>query len=257
MELTTEIVALLFIAAFIAGWVDTVAGGGGLVTIPAMLLAGMPPTVALATNKLQGSSGVLLATIYFIKRGAININEHKFMLVTTFLGAVLGGWLLLRVDTKALGTILPVLLIAMGLYFLLSKKVSDSDRKKKISIGLFSVLIAPTLGFYDGFFGPGTGTLMTLGFVVLCGYGISRATANAKILNFTSSMSALIYFMCFGEIYWTIGFLMMIGQVIGAYIGARMVLEKGAALIRPVVVTVCFLTSAKLLFDQFSSMQAV
>ncbi len=252
MEFSIEVLSFLIFAAFVAGWVDVVAGGGGLITIPAMLLVGMPPTVALATNKLQGSSGVLVATIYFIRKGAINLKENKVMLLTTFAGSVFGGWLLLRSDTKVLGAVLPILLISMGLYFLLSKKVGDVDRKGKISIGLFAVSVAPFLGFYDGFFGPGTGTFMTLGFVALCGYNIARATANAKILNLTSSMSALIYFTVFGEIYWEAGFLMMGGQILGAYIGAKMVLEKGATLIRPVVSAVCFLTSAKLLYNQFN-----
>lgn len=252
MEFSVEIVLCLILASFVAGWVDTVAGGGGLITIPAMLLAGMPPTVALATNKLQGSSGVLVATVYFIRKGAIDIKEHKFMLLTTFLGSVFGGWLLLQSDTRILKAILPILLISMGLYFVFSKKVGDIDKQRKIGIGLFTVSVAPFLGFYDGFFGPGTGTFMTLSFVALCGYNLAKATANAKILNFTSSMSALLYFVFFGEIDWEIGFLMMGGQIFGAYVGARMVLDKGAVLIRPVVAVVCFMTSAKLLYDQYS-----
>lgn len=121
----------LVFAAFLAGWVDTVAGGGGLITIPAMLFAGMPPTVALATNKLQGSSGVLIATIYFTRKGVIDLKEHKLALLTTFIGSVFGGWLLLQIDTRALRVILPIFLMLMGLYFLFSKKVGDTDRERK------------------------------------------------------------------------------------------------------------------------------
>ncbi|QDP41839.1 TSUP family transporter [Radiobacillus deserti] len=240
MEIGIEILLLLFIVAAVAGWVDTIAGGGGLLTIPAMLLAGLPPATALATNKLQGSSGTLVSTLYFLKKGAVNVKAILLAVLMTFIGAVFGGWLLLQINAEYLLLILPFLLISIGLYFLFSPKVDDIDRKAKIKFSVFSLTFAPILGFYDGFFGPGTGSLMAVAFITLCGFGAPKATAHAKVLNFTSNVAALLSFLLFGQIAWVVGLVMMSGQVVGSVIGARMVLAKGASIIKPVVVSVCF-----------------
>ena len=247
MEFSVEIIALLFFVAMVAGWVDVIAGGGGLLTIPALIVAGVPPAAAVATNKLQGSSGTLIASVYFIKKGAIDFAKIKPLIVTTFIGAVAGSWLLLQIDAEALTIFLPVLLILTGLYFLFAPNIDDKDKKAKISLTAFAIIAAPLLGAYDGFFGPGTGSFMALAFVLLCGYSLSRATANAKILNFTSNISSLLYFIFYGDIYWLIGLVMIGGQMVGAVVGAKMVLKKGASIIKPVVIVVCFAMSAHIL----------
>ncbi|WP_026672280.1 TSUP family transporter [Alkalihalobacterium bogoriense] len=251
MEISLEIILFLLIVAVIAGWVDTIAGGGGLLTIPSMLLVGMPPATAIATNKLQGSSGTFVATMYFIKKGAIDRKTITIPVITTFIGAVIGGWLVLQINAEYLVLLLPILLIVIGFYFLLSPKIDNIDRKAKMKLSIFSITIAPLLGFYDGFFGPGTGSLMAVAFIALCGFGAPKATANAKILNFTSNMAALLYFLFYGQIAWLIGIIMMIGQIIGAYIGAKMVLEKGVKLIRPLVITICFVMALQIIWKNF------
>ena len=247
MEISIEIIVLLFFVAAVAGWVDVIAGGGGLLTIPVLIMIGLPPSVAIATNKLQGSVGTLIAAIYFVRKGAVNLLRMKFSICMTFIGSVLGSWLVLQIDAKILLWFLPVLLIATGLYFLFSPTVSDIERKQKIPLLAFAIVIAPLLGFYDGFFGPGTGSFMALAFVLFCGYGLAKATANAKILNFTSNISALGYFILYGDIAWLAGTVMIGGQLFGAVVGAKMVLKKGAALIKPVVVIVCFLMAITIL----------
>ena len=247
MEISIEIIMLLFLVAAVAGWVDVIAGGGGLLTIPLLIMIGLPPAVAIATNKLQGSVGTLIAGIYFVRKGAVNLSRMKFSICMTFVGSVLGSWLVLQIDAKILLWFLPVLLIATGLYFLFSPTISDIQRKQKIPLLVFAIVIAPLLGFYDGFFGPGTGSFMALSFVIFGGYGLSKATANAKILNFTSNVSALGYFILYGDIAWLAGVAMVGGQLFGAVVGAKMVLKKGATLIKPVVVIVCFLMSLNLL----------
>jgi uncharacterized membrane protein YfcA len=252
LEFSAEAALLLFFVAMIAGWVDSIAGGGGLLTVPAMLLVGMPPAMALATNKLQSSAGTLTAAVYFINKGAVNLGPIKWLILATFLGSMFGSWLVLQIDAEVLLAYLPILLILVGLYFLLSPNIGDEERKRKLSLIAFAVVICPLLGFYDGFIGPGTGSFMALSFVLLCGYSLSRATANAKVLNFTSNISALLYFMVFGEVFWLMGLVMIAGQLIGAFFGAKMALEKGSALIRPIVVIVCFVMSANILFKQFA-----
>ena len=251
MEFGFEILTLLFVVAIIAGWVDAIAGGGGLITIPILILAGLSPVSALATNKLQGSIGTLTASLYFIRKKTVNLKKMRLAILATFIGSVFGSWLLLQINTQHLIIMLPILLICMGLYFLFSPNINDEDRQEKIKVVSFALFVTPFLGFYDGFFGPGTGSFMALAFVMLLGYGLPKATANAKILNFVSNISSLSYFVIFGDVNWVAGFIMMFGQFIGAMLGARMILNNGSTLIKPVVVVVCFFMSINLLFKAY------
>ncbi|RVU82830.1 hypothetical protein EOL70_20010 [Leucothrix sargassi] len=252
MEFSLQILALLFFVALVAGWVDAIAGGGGLIAMPALIIAGLSPASALATNKLQGSIGTLTASLYFLRKKVVKLSDMKLAILMTFLGSVLGSWLVLQVDTQYLLMVLPALLITMGLYFLFSPHISDQERKQKLSVIAFALLITPLLGFYDGFFGPGTGSFMALAFVMLLGYGLPKATAHAKILNFVSNISSLGYFLLFGDVNWVAGLVMMCGQFVGATLGAKMIIDKGSKLIKPVVVTVCFLMSAHILFELYN-----
>ena len=247
-----DILAMLFMVAAVAGWVDVIAGGGGLITTPALLLAGVPPAATLATNKLQASAGTLSSSLYFIRQGAVDLHAIRFLILATFVGSMVGTWLVLQLDASQLMAYLPVLLIAIALYFLLSPSIGDVDSTPKLSAMAFALLACPLLGFYDGFFGPGTGSFMMLAFVALAGYRVSKATAHTKILNFTSNISSLLYFICFGDIYWIIGGVMILGQLLGSLIGSRMVLDNGSKLVRPVVVVVCFTMSANLIYKHFA-----
>ncbi|MEM9486681.1 MAG: TSUP family transporter [Cyanobacteria bacterium P01_F01_bin.116] len=251
MHLSVDMVALLFGVAMVAGCVDTIAGGGGLIVLPTMLMVGMPPAAALATNKLQGSGGTLVASVYFLQKRIVRLLDIKLMVLMTLLGAVFGVWLVLQIETTILKAIIPFLLIGMGGYFALSPQLGATDQKHHMDYGPFSLFIAPLLGFYDGFFGPGTGMFMALSLVTLRGHNLTKATAHTKLLNCTSNVSSLLYFLAFGDVYWSVGLVMLAGQVIGSSIGARMVLAKGAVLIRPVVAVVCFLMASKLLLDIF------
>ena len=246
-----ELLMLLFLIAAVAGWVDTLAGGGGLITVPTLLLTGMSPSMAIATNKLQGSMGTFVASLYFVRTQFVCLNEMKGMITLTFIGSVLGSWLLLQIDSNKLVLFLPFLLMAMGLYVLLSPNFNDEQKQQKLSRFCFILLLCPLLGFYDGFFGPGTGSLMALAFVSVLGFGLSKGTAQAKILNLTSNVAALLYFIIFGEVAWVIGGVMAVGQLLGSSIGARMVMSKGARLIKPVVVIVCFGMSINILIKHY------
>ena len=195
--------------------------------------------------------GTLTASIYFIRKGAVNFREIKLLIVMTFVGSLFGAWLILRMNPEQLVIYIPLLLILMGLYFLFSPHIDDQDRRQRLSRTGFALLVCPLLGFYDGFFGPGTGSLMALAFVLLCGYNLAKATAHAKILNFTSNISSLMYFVVYGDIVWEVGLVMMLGQFIGAISGAKMVLTRGTAIIKPIVVTVCFLMSANILIRSY------
>lgn len=237
---------VLFGVAVVAGCVDTIAGGGGLITLPALLMAGIPPATAIATNKLQGTGGSVTATLFFLRQGAIQIREHRLAVVMTFGGSITGGWLVLQIDAALLAQLIPLLLLAMGTYFALSPTVGGMDRPRRLSPLAFSLAIAPLLGFYDGFFGPGAGMFMALAFVGLCGYNLTKATAHTKLLNATSNVAALLYFILFGQIHWIAGLAMFAGQFIGSLLGAKLVIKHGAPLIRPMVTVICFALALRL-----------
>ena len=245
--LTFDLMALLFIIALVAGLIDTIAGGGGLLTIPALFYAGLPPSVALATNKLQGTMGSFTASFYFVRNNIVSLQEMKWMIVLTFIGAGLGTLLILQLDSSFLTKVIPYLLIGIGIYFLFSPNLNEIDKKKKISVMVYAFTFAFIIGFYDGFFGPATGSFFVISLLYFLGSNLIKATAQAKILNFTSNISALTFFIIFGEIYWEVGLLMALGQGIGAVIGSRLVLKNGVKIIKPLIVVVSFLMSLKLL----------
>jgi len=243
------LLGVLFLVALLAGFIDAIAGGGGLLTVPALLAAGLSPAQALATNKLQSVGGSFSASLYFIRRKAVDLREQKLNIALTFLGSISGALLVQHVKGDILRQLLPLLVIAIGLYFLLMPKIGDEDRQRRLH-GLAVALVAGgCVGFYDGFFGPGAGSFYALAFVTLCGYNLAKSTAHAKVLNFTSNLGGLLLFMLGGKVVWLVGLVMLAGQVCGARLGARMVLTRGQTLIRPMIVIVSAVMSAKLLYD--------
>ena len=250
MEISIELLALLFSVATFAGFIDAIAGGGGLLTIPALLATGMPPAIALGTNKLQACGGSFSASLYFVRKKAGNLREILLLIALTFLGAAIGSILVQRIDVQALKVFLPFLVFAIGLYFLFAPSIGDDDKKQRIGYPLFAVLVGATIGFYDGVFGAAAGSFYTLSFVLLLGFNLTKAVAHAKVLNFTSNLASLIFFILGGAVIWQVGIVMMIGQFIGGTLGARMVVTKGKRLIRPMLVTISFLMVAKMLYDQ-------
>ena len=250
MEISIELLALLFSVATFAGFIDAIAGGGGLLTIPALLATGMPPAIALGTNKLQACGGSFSASLYFVRKKAVNLREILLLIALTFLGAAIGSILVQRIDVQALKVFLPFLVFAIGLYFLFAPSIGDDDKKQRIGYPLFAVLVGATIGFYDGVFGAAAGSFYTLSFVLLLGFNLTKAVAHAKVLNFTSNLASLIFFILGGAVIWQVGIVMMIGQFIGGTLGARMVVTRGKRLIRPMLVTISFLMVAKMLYDQ-------
>jgi uncharacterized membrane protein YfcA len=248
-----EIAVPLFGLALIAGFVDAIAGGGGLITIPALLWAGLSPVESLATNKAQAVFGSGSATIHFMRMGLITPRGLLLPVVCTLLGAGMGALLVQQIESTALQGLIPLLLIAFALYFLVSPRVSDLDAHQRMSQPAFAITVGFGVGFYDGFFGPGTGTFFAMGYVALLGYNLRRATAHTKLLNFTSNLTALLIFISAGHVVWGIAAVMASGQLIGAWLGSHMVLRHGAALIRPVLVVSSVLISVKLVWDQLGA----
>ncbi|MGV3346964.1 sulfite exporter TauE/SafE family protein [Enterobacteriaceae bacterium LUAb1] len=244
---------VLFFVALLAGFIDSIAGGGGLLTVPALLAAGMSPAQALATNKLQAVGGSLSASLYFIRRKTVELQTQKGNIAMTFIGSVIGAVLVQHMKADLLRQLLPLLIIAIGLYFLLMPGPGEGDRQRRLHGLPFALITGGCVGFYDGFFGPGAGSFYALAFVTLAGYNLAKSTAHAKVLNFTSNAGSLLLFIFGGKVVWGTGLIMLTGQLIGARLGAGMVLSKGQTLIRPMIVTVSAVMSVKLLCDSHGS----
>jgi uncharacterized membrane protein YfcA len=248
----TEITLILFGLALLAGFVDAIAGGGGLITIPALLWAGLGPVESLATNKAQAVFGSGSATIHFMRKGMIEPRGAAFTVACTFVGAALGAVLVQQIGNAALQRLIPVLLVGFALYFLFSPRVSDLDSHQRLSTPTFAMTVGLGVGFYDGFFGPGTGTFFAMGYVALLGYNLRRATAHTKLLNFISNLTALLFFALAGQVVWIVAASMAVGQLVGAWLGSHLVLKHGAVLVRPILVASSILISVKLFWDQFN-----
>ncbi|PWC81111.1 hypothetical protein TSH100_28195 [Azospirillum sp. TSH100] len=246
--LTPEALGILFAIGLLAGFVDSIAGGGGLLTIPALLAAGLSPAEALATGKLQSSFGSLSATIKFVRRGEVHPGAMRTMILCTFVGAGAGATLVQMLDPSFLRDVIPILLIGIALYLLLSPKAGDVDAHQRIGEHAFALSIGTGIGFYDGFFGPGTGTFFAIAFVSLLGYNLRKATAHTKVLNLTSNLASLLFFIAGGHVLWTVGLLMGVAQYIGAQAGAHMVIRNGARVVRPMLVVASIVITAKLVW---------
>ncbi|MBJ3814444.1 TSUP family transporter [Shimwellia pseudoproteus] len=240
---------VLFFAALLAGFIDALAGGGGLITVPVLMAVGFSPAHALATNKLQACGGSLSASLYFIRQRVVNLKEQRLNILMTFIGSMTGALLVQHIQASLLRQILPLLIIGIGLYFLLMPRLGEEDRQRRLHGLPFALVAGGCVGFYDGFFGPGAGSFYALAFVTLCGYNLAKSTAHAKVLNATSNLGGLLLFMLGGQVIWGTGLVMMAGQFCGARMGSRLVLSKGQQLIRPMIVIVSAVMSAKLLFD--------
>lgn len=245
--LEIELVALLVTVALLAGCLDAIAGGGGLLTVPALLLAGLDPVAAVATNKAQSTFGAASATVTFARRGLIDWRIALPMAAIACAGAVLGAAALSLAPTDLLRAGLPLLLIAVALYAGLSPTLSDADARARMGPLVFTLSAVVGIGFYDGLLGPGTGSFFMLAFVTLMGFGVVKATAHAKPLNLASNLGGLSFLALSGDILWGIGLAMGLAQIVGAQLGARLVLRHGAALVRPLLVVACLVMAARLL----------
>jgi uncharacterized membrane protein YfcA len=248
MDIGFDTIALLALVALLGGLVDSIAGGGGLLVMPALLWTGMSPLQALATNKLQAVFGTATACTRFAKAGLIEWRPLLPALALTFAGACGGAITVQMIDARWLKLIVPVLLVLAALYFLLSPRMDDSDAHKRLTL-IGYVPIACAIGFYDGFFGPGTGSFFAVSLVALAGMGLTRATAHTKALNFTTNVASVLLFAFSGHMLWLVGFAMAVGQIVGASLGSHLALRHGARLIRPLLVIISLGLTARMLFD--------
>ena len=237
--------------AVLTGFIDAIAGGGGLIMMPALLFAGVSPLQALATNKLQSVFGTFVAMRNYARAGLIDWRGNRLTIALVFLGASAGCIAVQLIETHLLDLIIPVLLVASALYILLSPRMTDEDAHQRLSANGYAP-VGAAVGVYDGFFGPGTGTFFTTSLVSLRGYGLTRATAMTKLFNFTSNVASVLLFALGGEMLWLLGLSMAAGAMLGGWLGSHRALRFGARLIRPLLVAISLGLTGRLLWGYFS-----
>ncbi len=235
-EVAGDIALWLLLAAFLAGFVDAIAGGGGLISVPALLLAGATPIEALATNKLQGTFGAGTAMITYARAGQVRLQDQLSMAAISAVAGAAGALTAHLMPVAVLRLIMPAILVAVALFFAFKPGLTDDARVARMTPPMFSFTAVPLIAAYDGFFGPGTGSFFMLGFVMLAGYGVLQATAHTKLLNFASNLGSLVVFAASGSMWWGMGFGMAMAQIAGAALGARLALRVGSRLIKPLLV---------------------
>jgi uncharacterized membrane protein YfcA len=243
--------ALLFVTGLAAGFVDSIAGGGGLITLPVMLSFGWDASYALGTNKLQATFGSGSAAWHYARAKSVALGECTRGFVICFAGAALGTVAVQQLDRDLLRRAIPILLIAVALYTLLKPKLGGEDHPPRMPRFSFDLLFGLLLGFYDGFLGPGTGTFWTMAFVICLGFNLTKATAHTKVMNLASNLSSLSLFLLYKKVYFIPGLAMGAGQLLGARLGASMVISRGTRFIRPVFITVVLAITAKLIYDAY------
>lgn len=243
------VLAALCAAALAAGFVDAIAGGGGLVTVPALLAAGLPPHLALGTNKGQSVFGTLAAAVRYARAGHIDLRRAAPMAALGLAGSLLGALLQLALPPESLRPVVLVLLPAAAAVVLLGPRRREGAAGER-GRGL---LAAGTLGFlvagYDGFFGPGTGTFLVLGFTGILGWSPVRATAEAKVVNAASNLAAMAVFALRGTVLWGVALPMAAAQVAGGLLGAHAAVRRGDGLVRGVLAVVVLGLVARLGWD--------
>lgn len=252
-EFLTVTLLFLVAAAFLAGVIDSIAGGGGLITVPALLMAGASPLETLGTNKLQSCFGAGTAAIAYARGGHVRPRAQLGPAALALVASMAGAFLAHVIPPGVLRIIMPVVLIIVAGVFALRRDLSDADRVPRLKPALFALIVVPAVAAYDGFFGPGAGSFYMFGFVLLTGFSMLKATAHTKLLNFASNVGALLVFAPGGAVWWGTGLAMALAEVAGALVGARLAMRAGARLIRPLLVVVSSAMALRLLWQALFS----
>jgi uncharacterized membrane protein YfcA len=239
VESSTGAIVALTLVAFAAGFVDAIGGGGGLLTVPALLTAGLPPHVVFGTNKAQSVFGSFSALVRFWRAGLVDRPRARVLFPLGLLGAFGGSALVLLVRPDVLRPLVLVLLVGAGVVVAFVRPPAGARAKPVPKAAVAEgALIALVIGAYDGFFGPGTGTFLIIAFVTVLHFSLQEATANAKVVNFASNLAALTLFAARGVVLWKVALPMAVGQALGGVAGAHFAVRGGDRVVRRVVLLV-------------------
>ncbi|SHO58829.1 sulfite exporter TauE/SafE family protein [Vibrio quintilis] len=242
---------MLALVAFVAGFIDGVAGGGGLLTVPALLSLGLPPHIALGTNKVAATFATSTAAITYYKKKMFNPRQWKHVFVSTLAGAITGTLVVDLISKAWLERFLPLIILLTAAYTIFYHPGHGKHHPEKVNVPnlkLKQVIQGLSLGFYDGIAGPGTGAFWVVSSMALYRLNILFSSGLAKAMNFTSNMTSLITFAILGHINWVLGLVMGLCLMIGAYVGAHSAIRFGSPFIRPVFITVVSILAIRLAY---------
>lgn len=260
MNVNIYAIIMVSLLTFLAGFIDSIAGGGGLISLPAYLSAGLPPHLAIGTNKLSSTFGTSVAFFRFVKGGKISWKSAVASAAGALPGSWLGAQLTLLIDEAFLRYLLVALLPLIVILVITKKNFGSEDTSDKLPIFklvLLSVLTGLTVGAYDGFFGPGTGTFLILAYTGLMGFTLSTASGNAKLVNLASNVAALAAFISAGKVVWVIGLPAAVTGILGNWIGSGLAVRNGAKVIRPIFLVAVGLLFIKILYDLLKSLNVI
>lgn len=249
-DITLVQILILCPLVFIAGFIDAIAGGGGLITLPAYMMIGLPSHTAIATNKMSSTLGTAVATIDYAKEGYINIKRGIFCVACAFLGSWTGASLVLLIPDNVFSIIMIVLLPFIAFYVLKNKSFESSKEpfpvKKTV---LFCMFISFAVGMYDGFYGPGTGTFLMILLTGVARISLKDAAGMTKIINLTSNVTALTVFLINGKVFIPLGLIAALFSISGNFVGAKTFTKNGARIARPVTIGVLVILFAKIIYE--------
>lgn len=248
--ISMDVLIFLVSFGFVASFVDSVVGGGGLISLPALLMAGLPPTVALGTNKMASVMGSCTSTLSFLRSGKIDVKLIKYLFPLSFLGSVIGVYLVQQIPSAFLKPLVVVMLLGVTVYTFTKKDWGDTSTYGGINrrVAWLSGVAAFGIGLYDGFFGPGAGSFFIFSFL-LVGFDFVVSAGNAKALNFASNIAAVITFAYFGSINYHYAIPMGLAMIVGAIAGSRLAIKKGAAYVKPLFLFMSILLISKQVWD--------
>ena len=235
---------------FLAGFIDSIGGGGGLISIPAFLMAGLPPHAAVATNKMSSVGGTALTTYHFYKNKCISLKLSLPTVVAAVAGSYLGANISIMVNEKVMKIVLLVLL-PVSAFLVLNKRLFNDNGRDVVILNkrtfAAAVLCSFFIGGYDGFYGPGTGTFLIIAFTVVAGLSMKSANGQAKVINLTTNITSLIVFFINGQVVIPIGIAACICNMAGGYLGARVALKNGSKIVKPIIISVLLLLLLKII----------
>ena len=248
MEITYQTFLIVCPFLFLAGLIDAIGGGGGLISLPAYLIAGLPPHAAVATNKLSSACGTTLATLRFIKNGLVNLKLAIPSVIAAIIGSSIGANLSLLIKEEIMLYIM-IAILPICAFLVLNKKLFHDGGENEITLDrrtyITATIAALIIGMYDGFYGPGAGTFLIIAFTVFAKISMKTANAQAKVINLTSNITSLIIFLINGEVLFSIGIVAAACNMLGGYIGAGLVMKNGAKIVKPSIIFVLILLALK------------
>lgn len=248
--LDPSVLMILIVFGFVAAFIDSVVGGGGLIALPALLFTGLNPASAVATNKLASTMGSATSNIVFYRSGNLDFKSAFKLFPITFIGSIIGAWTVHLMNPEVLKPLMLIMLGVVAIYTIFKKDWGSISTHKKLSgrhVIIFTFFIF-VIGFYDGFLGPGTGSFLMFSLLFI-GYDFLKAAGTAKFLNLGSNVGALFMFMYVGQVNYAYGFIMGIAQIAGGIVGSKFAIKKGSGYVRALFITVTCLLLAKNLYD--------